>query len=61
MSDNLKLVNYHDYCPKCKHYELEEWKEPCNSCLNEPTNINSQRPINFEKNPRVDSRKKQGV
>jgi len=47
----LKIVDYHHYCPKCKYYHLEFDTEdviPCDFCLNEPVNENSHKPIRFE-------------
>lgn len=43
-----KIVRFDEYCDKCKHKELEDYKDPCNDCLNNPVNINSRRPVNYE-------------
>ena len=29
----LKEVRFDKYCKTCKHYILEEYKDPCNECL----------------------------
>ena len=47
MESNTKEVYYHEYCPKCEHYEVEGYQEPCNECLAQSYNYNSHKPINF--------------
>lgn len=42
-------VYFGDYCPKCKYEDLEECNEPCNECLDNPINLNTHRPVKFEK------------
>lgn len=44
-----KEVRFDMYCPDCKHLKKHEEEEPCRECLNQPWNIDSQRPIRFEK------------
>lgn len=42
-------VDYHQYCPLCKHFDDAEYPDPCNECLTYPINTNgSRKPINFE-------------
>jgi len=48
MEENVKEVDFRVYCPVCKHYELEETKDPCNECLAQGWNIESHKPIHFE-------------
>lgn len=43
-----KEVNFKAWCPHCSYYKLEEVKSPCNECLNQPWNLNSTRPVNFD-------------
>ncbi len=43
-----KIVEYEKYCPKCKHFALDDADDPCNECLTEPVNLYSHKPINFE-------------
>ena len=45
-----KIVKYETYCQKCKHYNEDEGnpKSKCWNCLDEPVNIDSRRPVNFE-------------
>lgn len=47
-------VDYHKYCESCKYYKLKENEngdtpEPCNSCLTEPVNLYSKKPVKYEK------------
>lgn len=49
MEPNYKEVNYAHYCRKCKHWECKQEDEPCDSCLAEPTNLGSRKPVKFEK------------
>ena len=44
-------VHFDIYCPRCKHWGTSEWMEPCNSCLNEPANYDSRRPLYFQQDP----------
>ncbi len=47
-ADREKFVNFRLYCPKCKHYEVPQDKEPCNECLHYPTNVESEKPVKYE-------------
>lgn len=44
-----KIVEFDKYCKSCKHFTKKESEDPCHDCLNEPTNINSRKPIMYEK------------
>lgn len=46
---NYKEVYFHEYCKKCKHEKLKETEEPCSECMDEPTNLNSHKPVKYEK------------
>lgn len=48
MEYGYKEVEFWKYCEKCKHYEVEDVKDPCNDCLDEPVNLHSTKPVNFE-------------
>ncbi len=41
------MVRYDKWCVKCKYKDRDENKDPCEECLENPTNINTERPINF--------------
>lgn len=44
-----KIVRYDRYCKTCKHYPLNQAEEPCNTCLDKPTNGYSRKPVKYEK------------
>lgn len=44
-----KIVFFDIYCKDCKHSEKNETEDPCNECVSYTVNINSHKPINFEK------------
>ena len=48
MEDNYKEVYFHLYCPNCKHTDADAWDDPCDECLNNPSNIDSHKPINYD-------------
>ncbi len=48
MEDHTKEVRFDEYCKKCEHFEKFDWEDPCNDCLNEPSNINSHKPVFFK-------------
>ena len=37
-----KIVRYDRYCKTCKHWKLDQAEEPCNECLDNPTNYHSR-------------------
>lgn len=43
-----KFVDFDEYCEACKNLECNVNEEPCDSCLAEPVNEYSHKPINFE-------------
>lgn len=48
MQCEYKEVEFWKYCEKCKHYGVEDIKDPCNDCLDEPANLHSTKPVYFE-------------
>ena len=46
---NEKEVLYSEYCSKCAHKKVKETEDPCNECLTYPSNIDSHKPLKFEK------------
>ena len=43
-----KEVRFDIYCPKCKYWEVDEIEDPCDICLEYPSNQNSRKPVYFE-------------
>ena len=48
MEDIYKEVYFDKYCETCKYENTPEKEDPCHECLNNPTNVHSQKPINFK-------------
>lgn len=48
MENEEKEVQFYKYCPMCKYRDLHAVQEPCNTCLDNPVNINSRKPVKFE-------------
>lgn len=50
MNDGYKEVYFHEFCKTCKHKEVKNTEEPCNECLDNPTNLYSHKPVKWEEN-----------
>jgi len=50
MENQYKFVEFNSYCETCKYKNIkdEAGEEPCNSCLAEPVNLNSSKPVKYE-------------
>lgn len=48
-NEGYKEVYFNEYCKLCKHVAKNPVEEPCNSCLTEPVNLNSHKPVRWEK------------
>lgn len=46
--ENYKEVYFDEYCGKCQYNELKESEDPCTECLENPVNVDSHKPINWE-------------
>lgn len=44
-----KEVYFHEYCKSCKHEKVKDTEKPCDECLSESTNLNTHRPVKYEK------------
>jgi len=49
ITEGCKEVYYCDYCKTCSHKNEPEDSDTCNDCLNQPYNIDSHKPINYNK------------
>ena len=47
VDDEYKEVNFKKYCELCKHKDLDEFKDPCNECLDSPANLYTEKPVKF--------------
>ena len=52
-----KIVQFDKYCEKCIHYDKDQSEFPCDDCLSNPTNINSNKPIYFKEKEIEDKKK----
>lgn len=43
-----KFVEFDKYCERCEHYDKKMHEDPCDECLNNPTNEWSRKPVNFQ-------------
>lgn len=41
-------VYFDQYCKKCKYWDTEDVKDPCNECLETWVNLYSHKPIHFK-------------
>ena len=48
MENDFKEVYFHQYCKTCKYKDIPEAAIPCCECLNEPSNVNSHKPVRWE-------------
>ena len=48
MENKFKIVDFKNYCPKCKYYIRPEKCDPCNECLEVGANENTSEPVRFE-------------
>lgn len=48
MDDNYREVDFEKYCKTCEHRDLTELDDPCFDCLDEPTNLNSHKPVKYK-------------
>lgn len=48
-----KIVDFHEYCATCKFRETEAFKDPCNECLNNPTNEDSHKPVKYKEDKKA--------
>lgn len=48
LDNEYKEVYFYEYCEKCKYKNVDDVKDPCNECLDEPANLYSHKPVKFE-------------
>jgi hypothetical protein len=52
-----KIVDFEKYCKTCKYKDTKEFLDPCHDCLNNPTNVNSQKPVNYKEKEKKEVKK----
>lgn len=53
--DNLHIVEFEKYCPKCQYYKSDENDDPCYECLKVGARENSRKPERYL--PRVSKKR----
>ena len=53
-SEDLRIVCFALYCGSCAHFEKKGNEEPCDDCLDHPTNEHTDRPVNWTERRRRD-------
>ena len=48
MLERQKIVEFGDWCKRCKHWEKTEADDPCWDCLADPVNYATHKPTRFE-------------
>lgn len=48
-NEGYKEVYFDQYCKTCQHKDKKESADPCCECLYEPSNLNSHKPVRWEK------------
>ena len=48
MDHDYRIVSFGEYCSKCEYEKKKENEEPCNDCLEHPTNLYTDKPTGFE-------------
>lgn len=49
LDENLKEVNFADFCMECKHFKTKDIEDPCNDCLEVGAREGTEAPLYFEK------------
>lgn len=57
MDKEYKEVYFHEHCKTCDHRDLNENKDPCEECLDNPTNYQSHKPVNWKEQTKKGSSK----
>jgi hypothetical protein len=48
MESKDKIVDFYEYCAKCKFASKTESEDPCYDCMTVPVNTDSHKPINYQ-------------
>lgn len=43
-----KEVRFDYYCPRCVFYKTSDAEDPCDRCLEYPSNQNSHKPVEYK-------------
>lgn len=48
MLERMKIVEFDEWCKKCKYYDKGENEDPCFDCLCDPVKVASHKPTKYE-------------
>lgn len=48
MEIEYREVKFDIFCATCKHADLKDTDEPCCECLEEPTNMYTEKPVRWK-------------
>ena len=48
MENSQKQVYFDKFCKTCQNEKLDESKDPCNECLDNPVNANCRVPVMYK-------------
>ncbi len=48
MSEPQKKIVDFTYCKQCKYAKLKDTQDPCNYCMTQNYNENSEYPVNYD-------------
>ena len=52
LDSEYREVRYDIYCEQCKHKEETGYESVCEECLDNPTNLYTDKPVKFEEESR---------
>lgn len=53
-----KIVEFDKYCKDCEYFDSPDYLDPCHECLNNPSNEDSRKPVNFKKKEKTEKKEK---
>lgn len=48
MESREHIVEFENWCAKCKYVDLSVQEEPCQECVSTPVNTDSRKPVKWE-------------
>lgn len=49
MDERYREVRFDKYCETCKYKDKKDTDEPCDGCLENTVNLDSEKPVNWAK------------
>lgn len=54
--DHRKLVNFFEWCKKCRYTKTNPEEYPCTECVSHPVNIDSHKPVKWEEDNKKENK-----